>query len=468
MREKFNYYPWQIRHFLGYQALSRQEERPVVAITQSSLEVEEGDLFVALRGKRDGHDYLAEAFHKKAQLAIVEKDHPHLNKLGKEERTRLIEVNDTLKALGQLALSHRRRFSPIVVAVTGSSGKTTTKELLATIRHVMPEGTVVYSAKNYNNEIGVPFTLFRINEKTRLAILELAMNHGGEIERLSLMTKPDIAVITTLGEAHIEFLGSEKNIAHAKSEIFAGMQKHSQFFIPRSTSRKKIPISLARNLGLHVHETGFGLEGDILKIREERADGFELDLLGEPFFFPLPGKILLENVALAASVLLFLGFSPREIAQAFGKFQGEEHRLKIYHGDYVVIDDTYNSNPTGVKAAVSAALQLAGPKDCYAVLGDFRELGRFSLKYHKETGIFLAQTTLKDLITFGEDSFYLGQAFAKRRKNVLWQHFPNSPLEIDKLVARVKNTVPLGSVILVKGSRALLMERIVERLREHP
>lgn len=463
MREKFNYYPWQVRKFLLNEIPKWENEELLNGITQSSLEVEPGDVFVALKGKRDGHEFIPEAFDKGAKLVIAEKNHPILNKLNQNVLSKIIQVKDTRRALGELARKHRERFYPIVIAVTGSSGKTTTKEIISNVRYIIGEEKVVFSQKNFNNEIGVPFTLFQINEKTQWVVLELAMNHKGEIKRLSQMAKPDVAIITTLGEAHIEFLGSEKNIALAKAEILQGMAKKSHFYISQNCPRKKIPIKIAKKKGIFVHEIKRPFQ-----ILKTEAKGFLLSYKGEQFFWPLLGETILNNLSLAISVLEDLGISSSDLVKALSYFKGAEHRLKIWDREYLIIDDTYNSNPTALKAAVEAALQLAQGKPCYAILGDFKELGKFSAKYHKKIGLYLAKSKIQDILTFGEDSFILGKAFSKKRKNTFWEHFANSEEAIEKIFGKVKENISKDSVILVKGSRSLAMERIVQKLIAHP
>lgn len=232
MKSNFYYDPETIRRVLGSTSGTWYHNEPLITtITTSSTEAEKNSLFVPLLGNRDGHEFIRDAISKGATYFLVEEHHPIYKDLNIEEKSRAIPVKNTLTALGKLAAFHRSRFNPIVIAITGSSGKTTTKEFLGNCLKNLEESALVVTEKNYNNEIGLPFTLFKISNQTRVVVCELGMNHKGEISRLGQIAKPDYAIITTIGTAHIEFLGSQKNIAKAKGEITEGLKKEEYYFI---------------------------------------------------------------------------------------------------------------------------------------------------------------------------------------------------------------------------------------------
>lgn len=201
-------------------------------ITTSSGEIKPGSLFVPLRGTRDGHEFIPDALSKGAHAFLCERNHPILKKLSVADQAKAILVSDCLLALGVLSRYHRKRFNPIILAVTGSSGKTTTKDLLGGLFGFLNHKSLVVTEKNYNNEIGLPFTLFRITEETRVVICELGMNHRGEIKRLSLIAEPTHALITNIGSAHIENLKTREAIADEKIDIISGMLENSVLFVP--------------------------------------------------------------------------------------------------------------------------------------------------------------------------------------------------------------------------------------------
>ncbi len=465
MREIFQYYPSQIRKWLTGEGDLWQPEEKTTGITQSSLEVLPGDIFVALRGERDGHDFIPDALQRGAALLIVEKNHPCLSSLDNFARAKCIEVSDTLAALGTLARCHRERFSPLVIAVTGSNGKTTTKEILGTIAAIVGEKRTVVTAKNFNNEIGVPFTLFRFNDDTRLAVIEMGMNHKGEIARLSKMARPTIAVITNIGEAHIEFLGSIHNIACAKAEIVKGM-RGGCLYLPEDCRKGTLIRRLAKKQGVPVRKVSWQKKESAIKIKKILPQGFALEIFSLPFHWPLPGKALLSNLTLAVQVLYDIGFAPHSIVDSLAHFRSQEQRLHIIDGYFSVIDDSYNANPSSTRSSIDAALQLADGRPCIAILGDFKELGKHSHKLHRQIGKFCAASELKYIYTFGTEAAEISRAFTQKRKLKTIPHYPDTSEGLTNLIADIQQAHAAGSVILVKGSRSMKMERIVAALAQ--
>ncbi|MCS6971922.1 MAG: UDP-N-acetylmuramoyl-tripeptide--D-alanyl-D-alanine ligase [Leptospiraceae bacterium] len=431
----------------------------ISSITNSSLEVKPGALFIPLKDKRDGHDFIHDALARGAAAFLAEKGHRVLDSLSAENRNRAVVVNDTLRALADLAAFHRRRFAPFVVAVTGSNGKTTTKEMLSQIfRHALGNAAMG-TEKNYNNHIGVPFTLLAIKSQTRVAVVEMGMNHRGEIHNLSAMAQPTHAVITSIGHAHIEFLGTRQNIARAKAEILDGMPAGGTLYIPadiaelpileKSVAARKIHlrrINPQQNAPFRI--VSFGARGVKLRFGRHEAN------------FPYAIPAWLSNLALATAVAQDLGLPVESIAQAVQHFRPPPGRMQLHRGYFTVIDDGYNANPDSAIASLKAALVLAEGKPVVCVFGDFKELGRASRSLHAWTGREAAQLGVAAFYGVGEAMRDAVREFQKQRGGNAW-HFDRNDAE--SLLQHLAEQ-PRGSVILVKGSRAMQMEEIAQRL----
>ncbi|MFO1471726.1 MAG: UDP-N-acetylmuramoyl-tripeptide--D-alanyl-D-alanine ligase, partial [Turneriella sp.] len=259
----------------------------ITSVTNSSLEVQPGSLFVPLADKRDGHDFIADAFRRGAVASFVRAGHPVIKTLPAVDRIRLITVDDPLIALGKLAAFHRRRFAPLVIAVTGSNGKTTTKEMLAQIFRAHLGRACIATEKNYNNHIGLPFTLFAIGTETRSAILEMGMNHAGEISYLSQLALPHLAVISSIGHAHIEFFRSRAGIAAAKSEIIDGMLPGGALYVPKMIAELPTVAAATKRRKILLHKINPAEKNSTaLKIVSQSASGFQLAIGQERIFFP--------------------------------------------------------------------------------------------------------------------------------------------------------------------------------------
>ncbi|MDV6235642.1 UDP-N-acetylmuramoyl-tripeptide--D-alanyl-D-alanine ligase [Leptospira ellisii] len=466
MKAAFFYDPATLRRVLNIENGIRsyfQKASPIRSITTASSEAEKDSLFVPLRGNRDGHEFIPDALSKGASYFLCEKNHPVLSSLTEREAERALIVNDTLRALGELAAFHRSRFRPIVIAVTGSSGKTTTKELLASCLKNLGEDALVVTEKNYNNEIGLPFTVFRIDDRTRVLVCEMGMNHKGEISRLSRIAEPDFAVVTTIGTAHIEFLGSQKNIAKAKAEIVEGMSPESSLFYPSSGEYSKILKKKTRKYRVKLEIVD---AERLFNISEKRPSGFVLEYGGRTVVWNLPGDKLLGNVAVAAACLEKIGVPKDWIADGISEFRSGNKRLDFQKGRYSIINDTYNANYESMISSLEVAAQLSEGRDFYAVLGDMRELGKHSTSFHKKLGKICAGfANLKCLFTFGEDSNLIRKEFSKHSDDSRTSfHFPDTETGLQDLLRTFTENVPEGSIVLAKASRGIRLERFVEGL----
>ncbi|MCW7492134.1 UDP-N-acetylmuramoyl-tripeptide--D-alanyl-D-alanine ligase [Leptospira sp. 2 VSF19] len=422
-------------------------------ITTSSVEAKPRSLFIPLRGTRDGHEFIPDALAKGAIAFLCEKNHPILKQLSTESRSKAIIVSDSLKALGLLARYHRNRFNPIVLTVTGSSGKTTTKDLLGGLFGFLNRNELVVTEKNYNNEIGLPFTLFRINEKTRVAICELGMNHRGEISRLSEIALPTHALITNIGSAHIENLKSREAIAEEKIDIICGMKPNSVLFVPDDLdflNRVKIRTK-KQNIQLVVWNHK---DKPVLKVRKTQSTGFQLDWKGTGIQWKLPGSKLLSNVRGMVAVGVYFKIPSDQISKTIQNYKSPDKRLNINKGYFTIIDDCYNANPESMLSSIGAAEQFAGNRNPVWILGSMKELGKFTKYYHEEIGKEIRRMDKGILLGFGDET----KPMVKKVPGS--KHFT----DVSELIEFVKSTIPKNSVLLVKGSRSMKMERIVQAL----
>ncbi|MBM9576376.1 UDP-N-acetylmuramoyl-tripeptide--D-alanyl-D-alanine ligase [Leptospira sp. 201903070] len=463
MKADFFYDPETIRKVLGSPGNTWfQKDSQITNITTASNEAEPGSLFIPLRGNRDGHEFIRDALSRGASYFLIEVNHPLRNSFSQKEEQKAIPVSDTLLALGNLAAFHRSRFRPILIAVTGSSGKTTTKELLGNCLKEMNDALVV-TEKNFNNEIGLPFTLFRINDKTRVVVCEMGMNHRGEISRLSKIAKPDLAIITTIGTAHIEFLGNQKNIAKAKAEVIEGFSNGGKLFFPNSREHSKILKKKLRKYGGHLILTE---PEKTFKVIEKKPSGFTLEYKGKQIAWNLPGDKLLGNLALSVACLETIGTPKEWILEGISGFRSGNKRLDLQIGKYSIINDTYNANYESMISSIEVADQLADGKKFYAVLGDMKELGKHSLTFHKKLGKRCAEfKNLKGLLTFGQDSKWIQEEFHRLTNSSRFSfHFPGTEEGLRTLLTVFLENVPESSVVLVKASRGIQLERFVEGL----
>jgi UDP-N-acetylmuramoyl-tripeptide--D-alanyl-D-alanine ligase len=444
-------------------------------VTTDSRDVQPGDLFVALKGDRfDGHDFVADVLARGAVGAMVEADHPVLATLATDAP--LIEVVNTTAGLGRLASRWRLRFGELVlIGVTGSSGKTTLKEMIAAILRtsLMPEAgasdmpaqhagddAVLATEGNLNNHIGMPLMLLRLRAHHRFAVIEMGMNHFGEIAYLTGLARPNVAVINNAGTAHIEHLGSRQGIAKAKGEIFAGLTDDGVAVINRDDDFAAYWDGLT---GRH-RRIGFGLtEGDVI------AEGLITDALESrfalvtpsglaPVVLPAPGLHNVRNALAAAAVCHALGLSPDDIARGLSAYRGIKGRLqqKRAANGALVLDDSYNANPDSMRAAVDVLTGLPGER--WLVLGDMGEIDEVAVR-HADIGHYARGKGLAGLYATGEG---MRHAVAAYGEGACW--FDSHAA----LVAALNEQLTPTASVLVKGSRFMRMEQVVEALASNP
>ncbi len=422
-----------------------------------------GDFFLPLAGERfDGHDYLTRAMEAGAIGAFVQRDkfeaHPDWQAL-----PNLIAVPDPVQAYLDVARFYRRQRDPLVVAVTGSSGKTTTKEMLAAA--LSEVRTTRKTEKNYNNEIGVSQTLLSITPDTELLVVEMGMRGLRQIAPLSRAAEPDVALITNIGPAHIEMLGSLENIARAKLEIAEGLDPQAGVLVINGDdpllTRLAPTLWPGQRLAYHLAEAE-----DVAPWTDaEGQAGIRFRYRGEAVSLCLPGEHMVANALGVFKVGEALGFSPAQLAPGLSRFRTEKGRwerqpLPGFENAWV-INDAYNANPDSARASLKAFLQTRQPgQHAVLVLGGMKELGPFSRDYHQELGAWLGQQEgIGALYTVGEEGRWLAEA-ARRQA-------PFEVLAEDTVEAVIAQLVrrPLDHTVLyLKGSRAYGLETIPEAL----
>jgi len=425
------------------------------AVRTDSRSVASGDVFVALKGERfDGHEFLAEAHARGAALAIVSRDVPGT-------AMPLVRVDDTLRALGDLARARRAEFRGPVIAVTGSNGKTTTKDMCAAILAAM--GPVLATSGNRNNEIGLPLTLLDLEERHRFAVVEAAMRGPGEIAYLSAIARPDVGVITNVAPAHLGRLGSLERIAEAKGELWTALAPGGRAVYP--SDEPLLAAQAARLDPGALLRFGQGAD-DAARIERCEPKGEASDVVlrigGEQvaFSLPLPGIHNVRNAAAAALAAWAVGATPAAIAAGLAHVRLTEHRSRTERvGGRLIYDDCYNANPHSMDAALRAATVLAGGGRVIAILGDMKELGDEGPALHAEVGKLAAAAGVAVVIGVGPLS--AETARAARSSGVPTSHHVQ---DADEAAAKVAAEARAGDVILVKGSRAMALERVVERL----
>jgi UDP-N-acetylmuramoyl-tripeptide--D-alanyl-D-alanine ligase len=417
----------------------------------------EGALFVALKGPNfDGHDFLEAAKTKGAAAALVSRNGDHV--------LPVVKVEDTRLALGKLAAYWRSQFSIPVVGVTGSNGKTTVKEMLTSIFTVACDGVsgdVLATIGNLNNDLGVPLTLLRLRENHRYAVVEMGMNHPGEIGYLTQIARPTIALVTNASAAHLEGLQTVEGVAREKGQIFTGVASDGHAIINRDDRYAALWCELANNLKI----TGFGLETDAeitadFELYKDHSDVFLRTPWGEAHCrIRVPGRHNVANALAACAAAGAAGVSLSSIARGIEAWQGVAGRMQILTIDGMqVINDAYNANPASFDAALDVLAIQPGIK--VLVVGDMGELGEQAASFHREAGEMASAKGIDLCFSIGEQAAQIAKEFADR--GFAFSNPEELVAEMKKMLGSAEET-PVN--ILVKGSRAMKMERVISLLQ---
>jgi len=434
----------------------------VEGVAIDSRDVKKGDLFVAIPGSRvDGHDFVSEAFGRGARAALVSRW--PVGTVGEGEEA-VIQVENTVSALGDLARVQRDRYDIHVVGVTGSVGKTTTKEMVAGVlarryRTLKTEG-------NYNTEIGLPLTLFRLKPEHEAAVLEMAMRGKGQIRVLCGIARPTLGVITRIGETHLELLKTRDNIAAAKAELLESLPVHGVAVLNGDDPMVR---KVAGRAPGRVIFYGTDLRAEVrakeIQVREDGSSTFTLITPGGDarVVLPVPGHHNVLNALAAAGVGIALGIPVQDIVEGLAGFASAGMRTEIVRQDgLVIINDTYNASPTSTRAALHTLSLMGRTRRKVAVLGDMLELGSYTEEGHRLVGETVVRSGVDLLVVVGE----LGAIIGERARAV---GLPDDKVVFCAHTEEAVRVVPVlvkdRDVVLVKGSRGMRMERVVQALR---
>ncbi|MAS81101.1 MAG: UDP-N-acetylmuramoyl-tripeptide--D-alanyl-D-alanine ligase [Legionellales bacterium] len=419
-----------------------------------SRTIKKGNLFIAINGENfDGHDYVSMAEEKGAAALLLEREVSHDKPV--------LKVKDTRKAIGLLARSWREEITAPVVAITGSNGKTTVKEM---VRSILSELSDVHATSgNLNNDIGVPLTLFEFDKKHQYAVIEMGANHSGEIEWLSAVARPDVAVITQCAPAHLEGFGDIDGVAKAKAEIYSGLRPSGKAIINADDDYAEFwtkQCKFLNQLSFGIESTHAGIRAKNIKfVKQAASTDFELVCSTGviKIRLPLSGTHNVMNALAAAACCLSLNVSLQTIRTGLEKMLPVKGRLQIKPGmqGARIIDDTYNANPVSLKAALNVLSSYEGIR--YMVMGDMCELGDEAIDFHSGAGIAIKQADIEGLFTIGELSIKATQAYGDDAL-----HFESYAALNEMLIALLSK----DTTILVKGSRSMQMERVVNTLTE--
>lgn len=421
-------------------------------ISTDTRAIVQGSLFIALSGERfDGHDFIVQAIENGASGIIVgrEVELP-------EHQTTLIRVENPRQALQDLARFHRCRFQVPLIAVTGSNGKTSTKDMIAAI--LSTQLRILRTEANYNNEIGLSQTLLRMNSTHEAVVVEMGMRGTGEIAELAAIARPTIGVVTNVGETHLERLGSIENIAAAKAELIEALSDTGVAVLNADDERVYAMgattfarcVSFGRQTGADVQAKN--ITQDLLGVTFDCVDGKE----SFSIFVPVPGMHTVYNALAAITVGRLLGLGVKEIAAGLAHYQPGKMRLNIcQYGNITVIDDTYNASPLSMAAAIDVLAELAEGRKV-AAIGDMLELGPAARAAHEQVGKHLAAIGAEVVITVGEMAGFAAEAARHQGVSVVI-----SCQDHEQAIDELKKFLLPGDMVLLKGSRGMQMEKLL-------
>ena len=448
----------EVARFSGGRLVQGDPSLAVDRLHTDTRTLKRGDCFVALRGDRfDGHAFVRDVQSEGAVAALVSDQIAEV-----PENLGLVEVEDTLEGLQRFAATYRRLLPVRTIGVTGSSGKTSTKELIFAVLRTRFKTKATEG--NLNNHIGVPLTLLKLDEGDEFGVIEMGMNRPGEIAGLAQLAAPEMGVISSIGPAHIEFFSNQRAIAEEKAELIAALPPHGVAIL---NSDDALSREIAHRAPCRVVWVGTGPESTW------RAEGIAIDADGISFqlshagrqvrvHLPVLNRIMVGNALLAAAVGGECGLSLEEIAQGISTVELPGARMQVvpWQGAFL-INDSYNANPASMKAALIALREFPGATRRVAVLGSMGELGREAAALHREVGTFAAAQQVDFLIAVGPNAeAYLEGARGGGMTAMV------SVLDAEEAATALRNYLRAGDAVLVKGSHFMGLDRVVEILRE--
>ncbi|MBK5245944.1 MAG: UDP-N-acetylmuramoyl-tripeptide--D-alanyl-D-alanine ligase [Peptostreptococcaceae bacterium] len=464
----------QINHAVKGTLICQATELLIKGVSTDSRTVKAGELFIPLIGEHlDAHKFIPQAIANGCSAVLVNRSYYEKNALSQNPSQKadasveipFIECEDTTKGLQDLARYYLSTFNMKKVGITGSTGKTTTKEMVYSI--CSEKYKTERNLGNFNNHIGLPLTVLSFAEDTQVGILEMGMSKKDEINLLAEIVRPDIGVITNIGTAHIENLKNRKGVLDAKMEITNYFGKENVLIVNRDNDLPDIEKLDVEYKLVTVGENGrsdmvisnitdLGENGITFTMEHRIGNEYE----SQTFKLNIPGRHNAYNSALAVAVGLELGVSLEEAARGLEKMENTDKRLSIKGKDGIkIIDDTYNASVDSMKSGIDVLESVFGMRKI-AILADMLEMGEKSAEYHEEVGEYLTDKNLDMLITVGEASKHIEKAFSDKMPGIQTIHFKNQ----EDLNKKVREIVKPGDVILIKGSRGMKMDEVVKCL----
>ncbi|CAI3461457.1 MAG: UDP-N-acetylmuramoyl-tripeptide--D-alanyl-D-alanine ligase [Enterococcus cecorum] len=429
------------------------DEREISSVEFDSRKIEKNDLFVPLPGTRDGHDFVKAAKENGAIATLWQKE-----KANVPSDLVVLPVEDVTQAFQIIAQYYKQKIAPKTVAITGSNGKTTTKDMTAS---VLAQKYRTYKTQgNYNNDLGVPYTMLHMPDDTEVLILEMGMDHAGEIHFLSQLGQPDVAAITLIGEAHLENLGSRKNIAKAKMEIVDGLAQDGALFVPAD---EPLLTDLIAPISQEVQTFGLG-QGDLqAEIVNETSESTEFEINDASFIIPVLGGYNVKNALIAYGIGRYFGLSMEQIKNGLAQVELTKNRtqwLQAKNGAKL-LSDVYNANPTAMRLVLESFGRLTLPGRRIAVLADMLELGPDSSAMH---------ASMAEAIVGFYDFVYLYgeqmQALANRLTELNVPHAYFIPAQRQAFLEQVQKEIQPTDSVILKGSNGMQLSELVALLTE--
>ncbi len=434
------------------------EELVIEGVSTDSRNITVDQLFIPLVGESfNGHDFVSMAIGKGAIATLWNKNEPKPN-----NDFPFILVDDTTSALQELAKSYRKELNTKVIGITGSNGKTSTKDILASL--LKTQYKTHKTIANFNNYIGLPLTILSMAEDVEMAVLEMGMDNFGQIELLTSIASPNAAIITNIGEAHLEGLKTKENIAKAKLEILKGLKPNDLFLYYGDDTTLKKTIdnsSINYNVKTYGMEESNDYQTEVLFVNEI-GDSFNIKKpLDKEFFINMLGEHQVLNATAAIAVAQYFGISLENIEKGLLSIEKTGMRNELIHANgFSILNDSYKSNPSSVLAALNTMSTMTDYVQKIAVLGDMQGLGEEEINMHKEIGLKINPDEIDYVFTFGPLSRHIAETAKINLGKDRVASFDNKP----ELIAKIKEVMKPNALILTKASRALAMEEVVESL----
>lgn len=434
---------------------------PINEVSIDTRTIKQDSLFFAIKGKTlDGHDYIKDAIEKNVSAIIYSRDDINFDSLAPTIPS-LVKVKDTSIALEQLATAYRKRFNLLkTIAITGSNGKTTTKEMLASI--LRQKGKTLSNKGNFNNRIGVPLTLFNLTSDTEYAAIEIGTSEFGEIKVLSEITKPCCGIITNIGNSHLEFFKNPENVLKEKRTLIDGIDEDGFIVLNNDNIYLKsiIPQVTKKVITFGLYSSGADVYAKNIKLWLDKPV-FDMYINGkkETIELPMKGKFNIFNALAAAATAYGLGFSFQEIKEGLAKCTPPKMRMQSYtlNNGTILINDAYNANPTSMQESIKSLAQSYPNKDVILVLGDMLELGKNSPQYHAELGKYINSLPyVKSVYLFGDLVNHLKNELTDKKS----KYFMTKSILCEEIMQEITE----NSLIFIKGSRGMKLDVVFDEI----